>query len=150
MISIEERFSTALHRTARGWRNAIDRRLKDLDLGQASWLTIAMVAKSPQPPSQSELAQQLGVENPTMVSMLDRLVKSGFVQRQLSETDRRVKLVVLTESGTKVYDTVRKEADGFRKELLQAIDPEQLRIATELLETLQCMTELGGSESGCA
>lgn len=141
MTSIEERFSAALHKTARGWRHAIDRRLKELDLGQASWMAIAMIAKSPQSPSQSELAHQLGVENPTMVSMLDRLVKSGFVQRQPSETDRRVKLVVLTAAGMQVYETVRKEADGFRKELLQGIDPIQLLAATELLEALQAATE---------
>jgi len=73
--------------------------------------------------------------------MLDRLVKSGFVLRQPSETDRRVKLVVLTQAGMQVYDTVRKEADGFRKELLQGIDPDQLRAATELLEALQAATE---------
>jgi MarR family transcriptional regulator for hemolysin len=76
-----------------------------------------------------------------MVSMLDRLVKSGFVQRQPSETDRRVKLVVLTEAGMQVYDTVRKEADSFRKELLQGIDADQLLAATELLEALQAATE---------
>ena len=141
MTSIEERFSAALHKTARGWRHAIDRRLKDLDLGQASWMCIAMIAKSSQPPSQSELAHQLGVENPTMVSMLDRLVKSGFVQRQPSELDRRVKLVVLTDAGMQVYETVRKEADSFRKELLQGINAEQLLAATELLEALQAATE---------
>lgn len=141
MISIEERFSAALHKTARSWRHAIDRRLKDLDLGQASWMAIAMIAKSPQPPSQSELAHQLGVENPTMVSMLDRLVKSGFVQRQPSETDRRVKLVVLTDAGMQVYDTVRKEADAYRNELLQGIDAQQLLAATELLEGLLAATE---------
>ncbi len=141
MPDIEERFSTALHKTARGWRHAIDRRLKDLDLGQASWMCIAMIAKSPQPPSQSELAHQLGVENPTMVSMLDRLVKSGFVQRQPSALDRRVKLVVLTEAGMQVFETVRKEADSFRRELLQGIDADQLLAATELLETLLAATE---------
>ena len=74
MTSIEERFSAALHKTARGWRHAIDRRLKELDLGQASWMAIAMIAKSPQPPSQSELAHQLGVENPTSVTSLVALL----------------------------------------------------------------------------
>ena len=46
MASTEERFSMALHHTARIWRQAIDRRLKDLGVGQAGWLAIANIAKS--------------------------------------------------------------------------------------------------------
>lgn len=150
MTSIEERFSAALHKTARSWRQAIDNRLKDLGLGQASWMAIAMIAKETQAPSQSELAHLLGVENPTMVSMIDRLVKSGFVLRQPSSTDRRVKLVLLTDAGRQVYDKVRGAADGFRQELLTGIDPEQLLIATTLLENLQTATESKVAESKVA
>ena len=62
-VTPEERFSAALHATARSWRLAIDARLKDLGIGQAGWMTIAMIAKSKQPPSQRELADLLGIED---------------------------------------------------------------------------------------
>ncbi len=99
MPSIEERFSLALHNTARAWRHALDRRLKDLGVGQAGWMTITVIAKAGQPLSQSQLADRLGIENPTMVAMIDRLVKAGLVTREASTTDRRVKQVLLTEAG---------------------------------------------------
>jgi len=38
-----------------------------------------------------------------MVSMVDRLVKSGFAIREPSLTDRRVKRVGLTDAGNKLY-----------------------------------------------
>jgi MarR family transcriptional regulator for hemolysin len=136
MSSIEERFSAALHGTARNWRLAIDRRLKHLGISQASWMAIAYIAKQKESMSQTKLASCVGVEDPTMVSTIDRLVKAGYVVRTPSETDRRVKLVSLTEQGQEIYSTVKKEADAVRRELLGKADPAVLRVATEFLETL--------------
>ena len=141
MASVEERFSAALHNTARGWRLAVDRRLKDLGMSQASWLTVAVAAKSKVPLAQIELANRVGVEGATMVAMLDRLAKSGLIVRVPSETDRRVKLVKLTAEGAKLYDKVRTEANAVRKQLLSGIDPQVLLAATELLEGLQAVVE---------
>lgn len=141
MLTTQERFSAALHSTARSWRQALDRRLKDLGISQASWLAIAVIAKAGEPLSQTELAHQLAVEDPTMVAMIDRLVKAGFVLRQPSQTDRRVKLIVLTAQGNELYAKVKVEANAFRKGLLNHIDEEKLIAATQLLEQLQFAVE---------
>jgi MarR family transcriptional regulator for hemolysin len=138
---LEERFSNALHGTARAWRQAIDRRLKYLGVSQASWMTIAVAAKARQPLSQSELADRLAVEGATMVAMVDRLVKAGLVKRQPSTADRRIKRVVVTEAGYRLFDTVKAEAAAVRKELLSKVDPKRLEAATELLEALQGMID---------
>jgi|SRR5450755_1780779 MarR family transcriptional regulator, transcriptional regulator for hemolysin len=137
MDDLEERFSTALHGTARSWRQAVDRRLKFLGVSQASWTTIAVAAKARRPLSQSELAERLAVEGATIVAMVDRLVKSGLVTRELSTTDRRIKRVVITEAGYRLYDRVKAEAAAVRKELLAKIDPVHLDTATRVLEELQ-------------
>ena len=136
MSSIDERFSAALHGSARQWRLLIDRRLKDLGVSQAGWMTITMAAKAKEPLSQSELAAAVGVEGATMVAMLDRLSKAGLIERVPSETDRRVKRVTVTPAGMDLYLQVKKEANAVRKELLAGIDPAVLLAATELLEAL--------------
>jgi MarR family transcriptional regulator, transcriptional regulator for hemolysin len=143
MTELDERFSNALHSTARAWRLAMDRRLKSLGVSQASWMTIAAVSKAQRPLSQSDLAEHLGVEGATMVSMIDRLVKAGLVLREPSTQDRRVKRVVLTEAGGRVFDRVKTEAVALRKELLTGIQPKKLESATELLEQLQGMFDAG-------
>jgi MarR family transcriptional regulator for hemolysin len=137
MSDLDERFSNALHSTSRAWRQAVDRRLKYLGVSQASWMTIAIAAKARSPLSQSELADRLGVEGATMVAMIDRLVKAGLVIREASTTDRRVKRVILTPAGVRIYDKVKAEAVALRKELLTDTDQKKLLIATELLESLQ-------------
>src|ERR1700722_1053020 len=141
MSELEERFSDALHSTSRSWRQAVDRRLKHLGVSQASWMTIAIAAKARSPLSQSELADKLGVEGATMVAMIDRLVKAGLVLREASTTDRRVKRVVLTPAGLKVYEKVKAEGTALRKELLANMDTKKLLIATELLEGLRGIIE---------
>jgi MarR family transcriptional regulator for hemolysin len=138
---LQLRFSTALHTTARVWRQAIDVRLKDLGISQAAWMTIAMVAKSATDLSQKQLADLLAVEGPTIVAMVDRLVNSGLVVRVPSETDRRVKLIRLTDAGLTLYAKVKERADVVRSDLLSDLDPAELLAATTLLEKLQTRIE---------
>ena len=137
MNDLLERFSSALHTSSRAWRQALDRRLKFLGVSQASWMTIAVAAKAATPLSQSELADALGVEGATMVAMVDRLVKVGLVAREPSPSDRRIKRIVLTDAGNRLYARVKAEAADFRAELLAPIDAKKLLAATELLERLQ-------------
>lgn len=132
-----ERFSMALHATAREWRIAIDKRLKDLGVGQSGWMTIAMIAKAKEPLSQRALADLLGIEGPSIVSMLDRLERDGLVRREPSPLDRRVKLAHLTDDGRALYAKVRREADAFRAAMLDGLDPATLNAATDLLEGLR-------------
>ncbi|MFT3996554.1 MAG: MarR family transcriptional regulator [Asticcacaulis sp.] len=136
-MSHGELFSKALHTTARQWRAALDRRLRDLGMSEAAWMTIAAAAKCTPAPSQSELAQTLAVEPATMVAMIDRLVKLGFVERVPSPLDRRVRHIAVTEAGQGVYERVKHEAALFRSETLSRIDPDKLAIASEVLEELQ-------------
>jgi len=143
MSTIEERFSAALHGSARAWRLAIDRRLRHLGISQSSWMAIALTAKEKEPPSQTRLANRVGVDDPTMVATFDRLVKAGYMIRTPSATDRRVKLLSLTESGMQVYRSVKQEADAVRGELLAKADPAVLAIVTGFLEQMQSDIESG-------
>ncbi|MFT4077654.1 MAG: MarR family transcriptional regulator [Asticcacaulis sp.] len=136
-----ERFSYALHNAARMWRLALDRRLKDLGISQAGWLSIAYIAKASGPISQSELAALVQVEAATMVSTIDRLEKTGLVRRVTSETDRRVKHLVLTVEGEAIYAQVKARADDMRRDILSGLDATKMVVATEILEDLQKLIE---------
>lgn len=132
-----ERFSFALHNAARMWRLALGRRLKDLGISQAGWLSIAYIAKASGPISQSELAALVQVEAATMVSTIDRLEKTGLVRRITSETDRRVRHLILTSEGEAIYAKVKTRADDMRRDLLSRLHAEKMAAATEILEDLQ-------------
>jgi MarR family transcriptional regulator for hemolysin len=93
------------------------------------------------PPSQTELAQQLGVDSATLVSTIDRLAAAGLLARSPSAHDRRVKLVVLTQQGSELAQKVRAQAEALRHAALARLDPGQVATAAAVLEQLQQVLE---------
>jgi MarR family transcriptional regulator for hemolysin len=136
---LAERFENALHNAARGWRHAMDRRLKYLGISLASWMTIAAASQVRSPLSQSELADMLSVSRASMVHMIDHLVKAGLVIREPSISDRRVNRIVITNAGHRVHAESKKLAAAVRQQLIAGIHLEKLVHLTELLEQLQCI-----------
>jgi DNA-binding MarR family transcriptional regulator len=47
----------------------------------------------------SEFSKILGVDNSAMTGLIDRLEKTGFVERRINPNDRRAILVYLTQAG---------------------------------------------------
>ncbi|MCR2829372.1 MarR family transcriptional regulator [Acidithiobacillus ferrooxidans] len=141
---LQEGFALALHESARAWRHALDRRLKSLGLSQASWMSIAFLARAKTPLTQSELAHRLLVEGPTVVAMVDRLQRAGLVRREIAPEDRRVRRVLLTPEGQTVYAEVKRIAGAFRQEMLDALDAAELQQAKDLLQRLQRIIEKSG------
>lgn len=134
-------FSHLLYLTAHHWRLAVNRRLKDLGMSQATWVAVASIARNEQPLSQSELAQELGVESATVVPLINRLVEAGLVERVLTERDKRKRLLVATPKGLELYHQVKAVADELREEILTVITPEEqeitLRVLTRLLHEVE-------------
>lgn len=129
-------FSHLLYLTAHHWRLAVNRRLKDLGMSQASWVAVSAIARNEKPLSQSELAQELGVESATLVPLLNRLVDLGLVERVKTERDKRKRLLIATAKGLEVYQQVKTVADDLREEILTAITPEEQQQTQQVLEKL--------------
>ena len=129
-------FSHLLYLTAHHWRLAVNRRLKDLGMSQATWVAVASIARNEQPLSQAELAQELGVESATVVPLINRLVEAGLVERVLTERDKRKRLLVATPKGLELYHQVKAVADELREEILTVITPEEQEITRNVLTRL--------------
>lgn len=136
-----QRFSRLLHLTAHAWRLAIDRRLKNSGLSMNSWLAIATLASESEPMTQKALAQVLGLEEASVVPLIDRLVAQQLIERQQPEEDRRKRLLLVTRQGSAVFEKVKIEADRLRGELLADIDPRDLTVAHRVLQQLLHKTE---------
>lgn len=114
------RFSALVQESARLWRQCLDRRLGHLGLSQSQWLVLVKVPAGGL--TQKVLADSVGVEGPTLVGLLDRLERSGWIERRVCEEDRRAKRVVLTPKAKKARAAVRKVASGLRRDVLAGID----------------------------
>ncbi|MBN7121795.1 MULTISPECIES: MarR family winged helix-turn-helix transcriptional regulator [Erwinia] len=141
MNAQEVNFSRLLHLTAHAWRQAIDRRMKDNGLSMSSWMAVATIAIQETPITQKELAQALGLEDASVVPLIDRLVKQQLVERFQPEEDRRKRLLHVTPQGNALYQKLKVEADSLRNELLADINSDELAITQRVLQRLLKATE---------
>ncbi|QEL65310.1 MarR family transcriptional regulator, transcriptional regulator for hemolysin [Oryzomicrobium terrae] len=134
MDNLPQRFAFLLHRTASLYRQALDQRLKPTGLSQATWRALLILRNRHAPMNQTELAGRLAIEGPTLVRLLDRLERQGWVLRSPDPQDRRSKLLSLTDEGLALTEGLQLELDGFSRELLAGINEAALGQCTEVLD----------------
>src|SRR5437588_11373506 len=88
-----ETFGPLLHGTARAWRLKLDERLRPMGLSQAKWRTLLHLSVASDALTQAEIAARLGVEEPSVVTLLHRLEREGRVKRANSPHARRFEMV---------------------------------------------------------
>lgn len=71
--------------------------------------------------NQRELADELDIETPTLVRLLDGMEKQGFIERQSVEGDRRAKQIVMTPHGARMAGEVLDLARSLRADVLADI-----------------------------
>lgn len=141
MNSQEINFSRLLHLSALAWRQAVDRRMKDDGLSMSSWMAVATLARQDEPMNQKGLAQALGLEEPTVVPLIERLVKQQLVERFQPAEDRRKRLLHITPKGNELFKKLSVESDKLRDELLVNISRDELAVTQRVLQKLLKATE---------
>jgi MarR family transcriptional regulator for hemolysin len=132
-----------LHGTARAWRLKLDERLKPMGLSQAKWRTLMHLSVAPGPLTQAEIASHLGIEEPTLVTLLHRLENDRWVARKNASHDRRCKTVHLAPRAQRVIEQISAAAFKLRHELLDDISPSELRTCIRVLDRIRQKAEKG-------
>jgi DNA-binding MarR family transcriptional regulator len=117
---LSRNFGFLLHDVARLMRTAYDRRIRKLGLTRAQWWVLTHLYRS-NGVSQTELAEMLEIEKPTLGRLLDRLEAKGWVRREHDASDRRVWRVHLTDEVEPALRTMRKIAAELRRDALTGI-----------------------------
>ncbi|WP_243438939.1 MarR family winged helix-turn-helix transcriptional regulator [Fundidesulfovibrio soli] len=122
-----------IYEVSRAWKARLDELFKPLGLSSATWTVIWALALNEEAMTQRELAQAVFVECSSLVRLLDRLEKDGWVRRVSDAADRRVKRVVLTEKAEPVLEEFEKVAHGFSDYVLDGISQGRLEAAHGVL-----------------
>ena len=104
----------------------------------SEWRVLATLAGGP-PMSIGRLAQITTIKQPTVTRLLDRMTAKGHVQRLENDGDRRITLVGITPSGTKLVAGLIPLAREHEKRVLE---PFGLERAEALKSTLRSIIEL--------
>jgi MarR family transcriptional regulator for hemolysin len=136
-----EAFGPLLHGTARAWRLKLDARLKPMGFTQAKWRTLLHLSLASDPLTQAEIAALLGIEEPTLVTLLHRLEKGGWVARKTASHDRRCKTVHLGKRAHRIIARINAAAAKLRGELLDGFSLPELKICMRVLASIRDRAE---------
>jgi MarR family transcriptional regulator for hemolysin len=95
--------------------------------------------------TQAEIAARLGVEEPTVVTLLHRLEREAWITRTNSPHDRRCKMVLLGRRAQRVITQINATADKLRHELLAHITDSDLKTCMKVLAQVRERAEEGDS-----
>jgi MarR family transcriptional regulator, transcriptional regulator for hemolysin len=132
-MSDDETLGPLLHGTARAWRLKLDERLKPMGLSQAKWRTLLHLSLAGDALTQAEIAERLGIEEPSLVTLLHRLENEGWIIRKSSVHDRRCKMVFLGQRAQRVISQINAAAEKLRHELLEDVSTSDLRTCVRVL-----------------
>ncbi|MBZ9597407.1 MULTISPECIES: MarR family winged helix-turn-helix transcriptional regulator [Streptomyces] len=86
--------------------------------------------------TQAQLAEIGDMDKTTMVVTVDALEKAGLAERRPSSTDRRARIIAVTEAGAKVAQQSRKIVDGVHAGALDSLPTEEREVLLRALNRL--------------
>jgi MarR family transcriptional regulator, transcriptional regulator for hemolysin len=129
-----------VQRTAKALSRAFDDALVAAGGSTSTWLVL-LALKSGGQRSQAEVAEAVGIRQPTLSHHLDGLERGGLVRREREPDNRRVQRVTLTDAGEQLFLRLRRAAGSFDGRLRAGLDEGEVtelrRLLAQLVENAQ-------------
>jgi DNA-binding MarR family transcriptional regulator len=116
-------FAYLMQDVTRQMRTVFDRRATRFALTRAQWRALKTIRRN-EGLSQAELADFLDMQPIPVGRVVDRLEKTGYIERRADPGDRRRWRLHLTAKAHAVVDEMEVIAAGLRNEALQGIAPD--------------------------
>jgi len=127
---------------ARLIRTVFDRRVREIGLTRAQWLVLTRLYRRPGA-SQSELAEMLEIDRASAGRMIDRMEKSGWIERRADGLDRRIWRLHLTTEARRMHAKMWRRAEATVDDALGPLSLAEraqfTRMAARVKERLQQM-----------
>lgn len=124
-------------RLGRIWRRESDQALSDHGLSDATAIPLLVLSRQGENVRQGVLADELGIEGPSLVRLIDLLESEGLVERREDPTDRRAKTLHLTSTGETKVEEINRVLRRVRASLLKDIGSEELAVTFETLQRIE-------------
>jgi DNA-binding MarR family transcriptional regulator len=116
-------------------RQCLGEFLERFELTEGRYLTLEALSRAgARGLSQSDVADYLVQSESNVSSLIDRLQRDGLVDRSWSVTDRRKRVLLLTEAGQQLIDRVGVARARWEESLLSKVGPQE---RSSLLEGLR-------------
>ena len=108
---------------------------KEFGLSIPEWRVIAILGRFPGL-SAVEVAEQTFLDKVAVSRAVTKLLKSGRIDREFANADRRRSILNLSKKGREVHDRVAKLALEFEKNLLDGLDDADIESFDKVMDKL--------------
>jgi len=119
-------FTAELLRLARVYRREVNRCVREHGLSDARAVPVLQIARAGGGMRQGVLAEELGMEGPSLVRLLDQICAAGLVERRDDPRDGRAKTLHVTPTGLELAATLETLLKGLRDRLMAHVSDEDL------------------------
>jgi DNA-binding MarR family transcriptional regulator len=88
--------------------------------------------------TQTEIARLVGLDKTTMVVTVDELEAAGLAARRPSSTDRRARVIAVTDAGRRKVKQADKVLARVRDDVLSVLEPDERAVFLNALGRLAC------------
>jgi len=130
-----------LKTSAKSWEKAADIELRErFGLVGSKWKIIVVLSLK-EGITQKHIADMAFVEAPTLVPVIDKMEKEGYLTRQSDPKDRRNNLIFMTKKSKDIVDPIIDCILEIRNMGLNKISKKDMEIAKKVLEQIMSNTE---------
>ncbi|MCO5064114.1 MAG: MarR family transcriptional regulator [Rhizobiaceae bacterium] len=130
-----DRVGFLLHDASRLLRRRFETRASCFGLSAAQWRLLVRVYKE-EGVAQARLAELLEIEPISVSRLIDRMVEGGWIERRSDATDRRVRMIYLTEKSREIFGSMRGMATQVFDYALSGLSPDERRTTIHALKTI--------------
>ncbi len=116
---------------------------KRFGLSIPEWRVIAVLGRFPGL-SAVEVAERTLMDKVAVSRAVTKLVKTGRIDRQFADADRRRSILQLSEEGQKVHDEIAPLALKFEDDLLHGLSEDEIQTLNIIMERLLAKARLIG------
>lgn len=117
---------------------------KRFGLSIPEWRVIAVLGRFPGL-SAVEVADRTLMDKVAVSRAVTKLIKTGRIDRQFADADRRRSILHLSEEGRKVHDEIAPLALKFEEDLLHGLSEQEIESLNVLIERLLARARLLGT-----
>ncbi|MBP0613984.1 MarR family winged helix-turn-helix transcriptional regulator [Jiella mangrovi] len=125
--SLQFELTSDLLRVGRVWRKLVRARIDCHEVSEACAHPLVAVGRLGDGVRQGALAEEVGMEGPSLVRLLDQLCQSGLVERREDPADRRAKTLWLTMRGRAVMESIETDLVAFRALVLKDVPLDDIK-----------------------
>jgi DNA-binding MarR family transcriptional regulator len=105
------------------------------EISMWGYVVLSRLAAAPAE-TQLSLARAIGYDKSRLIGLLDGLEAEGLLTREPDPSDRRAKIITLTDAGRKRHEAARRDIRRMERRILADVEPAEAARLRELLALL--------------